>query len=155
MSALTDPVLARPRLVLEGVPKINFYEGGPRCPEDLCIPAVLRALGEYFQEEEFGCKTCRGLKPGCAVNCSYSFFMGVTGVAAFLSWKEGWNDNTAAFYMSADPEAPERWGYRALGRAFSWVEKKPPEEEADQGERRFRQAIVESLERASRWWRMG
>lgn len=134
------------RLVLENVPKINFYEGGPRCPEDLCIPSVLRALGEYFGEEAFGCRTCHSIKPGCKINCSYSFFVGVTGVAAFLSWKEGWNDSTAAFYMSADPEAPERWGMRALGYSYHWVERKGGEGsmlESDHAN--YRQQILESI----------
>jgi hypothetical protein len=134
---------------LENVPRINFYEGGPRCPEDLCIPSVLRALGEYFSEEEFGCRTCRAIQPGCKINCSYSFFVGVTGVGSYLSWKPGWNDSNAAFYMSADPEAPERWGYRALGYAFEWVEKgenaSPEENESDRT--RYLQAIIESLEK--------
>ena len=35
------------RLVLENVPRVSFYEGGPRCPKDICFPSVLRALMEY------------------------------------------------------------------------------------------------------------
>ena len=137
-----------PRLVLQNVPKINFYEGGPRCPEDLCIPSVLRALGEYFREAEFGCRTCRSIQPGCKINCSYSFFVGVTGVASFLSWKEGWNDSNAAFYMSADPEAPERWGYRALGYDFRWVERKGGEGSLLDSDRElYRQNILESIQK--------
>jgi hypothetical protein len=138
-----EHTLQHKRLVLDGVPKVNFYEGGPRCPEDLCIPSVLRALGEYFNAEKFGCRTCRAVQPGCKIHCSYSFFVGITGVAAFLSWKPGWDDNNAAFYMSPDPEAPERWGMRALGYAYRWVEKTGMPE-ADQ--ERFRQEIIRSLE---------
>ena len=132
------------RLVLDGVPQVKFYDGGPRCPEDLCIPSVLRALGEYFGEEAFGCRTCRAMKPGCKINCSYSFFVGVTGVAAFLSYKKGWQDSNAAFYMSPDPEAPERRGFRALGYSFHWLEKQPAAN-VEQDRERFLQAIIESL----------
>jgi hypothetical protein len=32
------------RMVLENVPRVNFYEGGPRCPEDICLPSILRAI---------------------------------------------------------------------------------------------------------------
>ncbi len=136
------------RMVLENVPRINFYEGGPRCPEDLCIPSVLRALGEYFGEEEFACRTCRAIQPGCKIHCSYSFFAGITGVAAFLSWKEGWNDSNAAFYMSADPEAPERWGYRALGYDFHWVERQGGEGSLLESDHQvYLQRIVESIQR--------
>ena len=137
------------RLVLENVPRVNFYEGGPRCPEDLCLASVLRALGEYFQEDAFGCRTCRAVQPGCQVNCSYSFFIGITGIAAFLSWKKGWiEDNTAAFYMSDDPAAPERWGMRALGYGFEWVERAGGEGSLLESDRRnYRQRILESIQR--------
>lgn len=136
------------RLVLDGVPRINFYEGGPRCPEDLCIPSVLRALGEFFGLEQLGCRTCRAIQPGCKINCAYSFFVGVTGVAAFLSWKPGWNDNSAAFYMSPDPEAPERWGLRALGYGYHWVERQGGEGsllESDHAN--YRQQIMKSVQK--------
>lgn len=135
------------QLILPGVPKISFYEGGPRCPEDLCIPSMLRALGEYF-EEAFGCRVCRAQPPGCKINCSYSFFTGITGVAAFLSFKENWNDSNASFYMSDDPGAPERWGMRALGYATHWIERLGGEGsllESDHA--RYRQAIVESIQK--------
>ena len=56
------------RMVLGGVPRINFYQGGPRCPEDIILPSVMRSLMEYFQEDEFGCRTCRGLPAGCKIN---------------------------------------------------------------------------------------
>jgi len=132
------------RVVLEGVPRVHFYDGGPRCPEDLTIPSVLQALMEYFGEEDFGCRTSRTLQPGCKINCAYSFFVGVTGEAAYLSWKEGWHgDNVAAFYMSDDPAAPERWAYRAAGYGYSWVEK----QEGHDNEALFRQRIIESIQR--------
>ena len=132
------------RVVLEGVPRVHFFDGGPRCPEDLTIPSVVRALMEYFGEEDFGCRTSRTLQPGCKINCAYSFFVGVTGEAAYLSWKEGWHgDNVAAFYMSDDPAAPERWAYRAAGYGYSWVEK----QEGRDNEALFRQRIIESIQR--------
>src|SRR4030042_3798666 len=95
------------RLVLEGVPRVNFYEGGAGCPEDIPFPSVMRALMEYFGEEDFGCRTRHTMQPGCKTNCSYSFFIGVSGVASFLSWKPGWEgDNVEIIYMSDDPAAP-------------------------------------------------
>ena len=38
------------RCVLEGVPRVHFYEGGPRCPDGISFPSVMRALMEYFEE---------------------------------------------------------------------------------------------------------
>lgn len=30
------------RFVLEGVPRVSFYEGGAACPEDIPFPSVMR-----------------------------------------------------------------------------------------------------------------
>ena len=38
------------RLVLEGVPRVHFYHGGPGCPENIPFPSVMRALMEYLHE---------------------------------------------------------------------------------------------------------
>ena len=130
------------RVVLEEVPRIHFYEGGPRCPEDIIFPSVMRALMEYFGEDELGCRTCRSSQPGCKIVCSYSFFVGVTGAAAFLSWKNGWHeDNAALCYMSDDPAAPEQRAFEAAGYGFERVEK----EDGQDCEALFRQRIVESI----------
>lgn len=122
----TDPV----RLVLEGVPRVSFYSGGgPRCPEDICFPAVMTALVDYLGKPgrddpgrgatHLGCRTCRPLPPGAKVPCTYAHFIGVTGVAAFLSWKPGWaGDNVEIMYMSDDPRAPFERAFRAAGYAF-------------------------------------
>ena len=132
------------RFVLEGVPRIQFYEGGPRCPEDICLPSVLRAYLEYLGDADLGCKHCLASNPACKVFCTYSFFMGITGAAAFLSWKKGWHgDNVAVFYMSHDPAAPERHAFQAIGYAHEWLEKSPPED----NEPLFRQRILESLQK--------
>lgn len=140
-SASAQPAL---RLVLEGVPRIHFYEGGPRCPEDIIFPSVMRAYLEYLGEADFGCKHCQAQNPDCKVFCTYSFFIGVTGAAAFLSWKKGWHgDNVAIFYMSDDPAAPERNAFAAAGYAHEWLEKQnDPENEA-----LFRQRILSSLQK--------
>lgn len=140
MTTLTAPPA---RLLLEGVPRVHFYEGGPRCPEDIILPSVLRAYLEYLGDADFGCKHCLAQNPACKVFCTYSFFIGVTGAAAFLSWKKGWHgDNPALFYMSEDPAAPERHAFAAAGYAFDWLEKADdPGDEA-----LFRQRIIESLQ---------
>ena len=131
------------RLVLEGVPRVQFYEGGPRCPEDVCLPSVLRAILEFLGEEEYGCKHCLQ-KSVPKVFCTYSYMMGITGAAFFLSWKKGWEmDNGAVFYMSDDPTAPERSALNAVGYAHTWVTK----EEGRDNEALFRQQITASLQK--------
>jgi hypothetical protein len=107
------------RLVLKGVPKIKFYDGGPRCPEDIPFPSVMHALMEYFNEDDFGCRSCRATKPACRIPCTYAFFIGVSGVASFLNWKPGWEmDNVEIMYMSDDPAAPFERAFRAAGYEY-------------------------------------
>jgi hypothetical protein len=133
------------RQILEGVPEIKFYDGqGPRCPEDLTLPSVMRALMEYLGEDEFGCRSCRAIKPGCKIDCSYAFFTGVTGMAAFLSWKKGWEgDNGAYFYMAADPCAAEKAALRAAGYAMEVLEKV----DGRDNEGIFRQRVIAEIQK--------
>jgi hypothetical protein len=110
------------RMVLENVPRVNFYEGGSRCPEDICLPSVLRAIMEYLDDPDYGCNKCPSRTPNCKVPCSYSFFVGVTGAGFFLSWKDGWHgDNTAAFYLDTDATSMEKRTFKALGYSFEWL----------------------------------
>ena len=66
----------------------------------------MRAVVEYLRIDDFGCRSCRPVRPGCRIPCTYAFFIGVTGVASFLNWKPGWEmDNVEIMYMSDDPAA--------------------------------------------------
>ena len=104
------------RLVLEGVPRVHFYEGGSRCPEDLTLPSVFRAILEFLGETDYGCKHCPQPDSNCKIHCTYSYLVGITGAGSFLSWKKGWEmDNVAIFYMSEDGGAPEQHLLDALG----------------------------------------
>jgi hypothetical protein len=55
----------------------------------------MRALFEYFGEQDFGCRSCHSIQPNCKISCSYAFFIGVSGVASFLSWKPGWKGDNS------------------------------------------------------------
>ena len=114
------------RLILEGVPRVGFYEGGPGCPEDIPLPAIVSALMEYLNEQDFGCRTCRALQPDCKINCGYAFFVGVTGGASFFSWKKGWaEDNPSLHYLSDDPDAPARRAFHAAGYSMDALDREP------------------------------
>ena len=122
MTGSLKSTLLSDRMVLGNVPQINFFEGGPRCPEDICLPSILRAITEYINDPDYGCNKCPSHAPNCKVPCSYSFFVGVTGAAFFLSWKDGWHgDNLAPFYLDADAAAMEKHAFRALGYSFEFL----------------------------------
>jgi hypothetical protein len=128
--------------MLEGVPCVHFYAGGKRCPEDIILPSVVRAMLEYLGETDYGCKHCLGQNPEAKVLCTYAFLVGVSGAASFLSWKEGWHgDNVAPFYMCADAEAPERRIFEAIGYEYEWVTKGPGHEDEALLRRRIRESI--------------
>ena len=95
--------------MLDGVPRVHFYEGGARCPEDINLPSVMRAVLEYRGESDYGCRHCPATGLTCKVSCTHAFLVGVSGAASFLSWKEGWEgDNVEIRYLSADDGALER-----------------------------------------------
>jgi hypothetical protein len=134
----------RDRVVLDGVPEVHFYRGGARCPEDIIVPSVVRAVLEYLGDADYGCKHCAALNPGCKVPCTYAFLVGVSGAASFLSWHEGWEgDNVEIHYMSADDAAPEQRIFRAIGYEYEWVAREPGRD----SEALFRERIAESLAR--------
>lgn len=112
------------RLVLEGVPKLSFFSGGPRCPEDVCLPSVLRVITEYLKDPDYPCAVCRP-RPN-AMRCAYSHFMGVTGAAFYVSWKDGWHmDNAAPAYVDADALHMEKAASQAMGRSLESYECTP------------------------------
>ena len=132
------------RHVLKGVPRVHFYEGGKRCPEDIILPSVMRAILEFLGERDYGCKHCLARQPNCKVLCTYAFLVGVSGAASFLSWKEGWHeDNAALVYTSADAAAPERHIFEAIGYRHAWAVK----EQGRDNEALFRQRIADSVQR--------
>jgi len=140
---MPNHIQAQPaRCVIEGVPQVHFYEGGKRCPEDIILPSVLRALLEHAGESDYGCRHCMARTPDCKITCTYAYLVGITGAGSFLSWKEGWHgDNGAIFYMSDDPAAPDRRAFEAIGYAYESVEKEPDRD----NEAEFRRRIVESV----------
>jgi len=135
---------ASTRLVLEGVPQVKNYDGGPRCPEDLTFPSCLRASLEYLGDKELGCKHCLAKNPDCKVFCSYSYLLGTSGCAAYLSWRPGWfMENEAMHNMSADPTETYRRAFASIGYTGECVFK----EEGRDNETYFRQRIMDSLQK--------
>ncbi|HEY3413711.1 MAG TPA: hypothetical protein VGM51_11755 [Armatimonadota bacterium] len=131
------------RCVLDGVPKVEFYSGGPRCPEDVPFPSCLRACLEFLGDP-VGCKLIDAHASTWRLDCGYAFLMASSGCAFRLSWKPGWEqDNVDIRYISDDPEAPFRHAFESVGYAYTILRK-------DIGESAMRDAIVNSLRRSRR-----
>ncbi len=102
---------------LENVPKIGFYEGGPRPPEDDLLPAAIGAFLESRGEDlGFAAQADKtdGWHPWHDVHV---YLMGATGSAFRLLWNRGKWDHSiiSPFVMLDDAVAPIRLGLRAAG----------------------------------------
>lgn len=128
------------RCVLEGVPRIHFYEGPPFCPEDICFPSALKACLEYLGDP-IGCKhTCpptRGL-----ASCGYAYLVGTTGEALALAWPSDWQFGNAIRNLAAiTDDAPYRRALDSIGYGGEVVRKAPGADD----EARFRDHIIASI----------
>ena len=113
MNPVLTPIEPK-RVVLEGVPQIGFFKGGPRPPEDDPFPACLRAYLEY-RGDDLGFKAkAGGHDPWHAV---HEYFMGVSGAAFRMTWDAGKWDMSATDIMngSADPLDGFRRAFEAAG----------------------------------------
>lgn len=130
------------RVLLEGVPRVGFYEGGSRCPEDIPFVSCLRACAQFFGDD-MGSKQIQTSDRNWKLNGMYTFLMGVSGCAFRLSWAPGWQaDNVDIMYMSDEPEGPHRRAFEAIGYRYDWLSKKADED----SESVLRQAIVETIQ---------
>lgn len=104
------------RRVLDRVPAVGFYReaiarGGKPWPEDIIFPSCMRALMEYLGHPEF----------------DYVHFIGVTGAASFLNWKDGWHpDNSALYYMAPFNEHVKMFdhAFASTGYAYELIQLK-------------------------------
>ena len=128
------------RLALECVPKVEFYCGGPRCPEDFPWPACLRAVLEYVGDS-FGCRSLGLCGTEWKTSCSYALLMAVSGAAFRLMWKPGWHgDNVATWPIDEDGPAVLRRTLGAIGYDYELVDK-------GEGEQHLLTRIAQSLRR--------
>jgi len=141
---MTDQLLSTgdpARVVLEGVPWVGFYRGGPRCPEDVAFPSCLRASLEYLGEH-IGCQHIAMHDVAWQCSCAYAYLLGTSCCAFRLSWRPGWHlDNVEIMTMSDDPAAPFRRAFESVGYAYEIIE----DEEGRDNKAYFCQRIVESI----------
>lgn len=140
------------RFVLDGVPRIHFYEGGDACPEDDCYPSCLRAWME-FMGDGYGCKLAPAPAGDWRPECGYAYFMGTSGAAFRLVWApEAWETgNGDLMRIAPDPMAPYQRALWSAGYAGEMLLK--PDlaaslgvtQSAEATETDFRDRIVASL----------
>lgn len=120
----TSPI----RAVLEGVPQVNFFCGGERCPEDVPFPSCLRACLEFLND---GVRCQEALLEGRRRNrqCCYGYLMGASGAAFRLLWSpQRWDGaNTDLMSMADDPLEPYRRAFYAVGYECDFIVKDPVE----------------------------
>ena len=117
-----DNVRLQPdRLVLENVPRVAFYSGGKRCPEDICWPSSLRAALEYLGDRQVGCRTF-GIAPEEGqpyLGCSYALHLVTSGLAFQQLWRPGdWAYADDVTRMTPEPLGPFRHALEAMGYSF-------------------------------------
>lgn len=126
------------KVVLRNVPRIHFYEGGPRCPEDICHPSVIRAIMEYLGEN-IGCDHCQPKGRKWGLRCSYAYFMGVMGKAWQMGWQPGWHfESFSIDTLPGGCEESYRRAFEAIGYDFTYLH-------PETGEEVLRQKIIESI----------
>jgi hypothetical protein len=132
------------RIVLEGVPKVGFYSGGQRCPEDIPFPSCMRAVLDYF-DEGMGQRYISAHTTTWRLDNTYTYLMGVSGCAFRLSWRDGWyGENTDIRNMCPDPAAPLARAFQAAGYGMETIERTG----ASSDETIFRSAILRSISRS-------
>ena len=97
------------------------------------LASTLRACVQYLTRDD-------PPSTGAAPERSYSYFMGATGAAFRLSWKDGWHDdNSAAWLAASDILGVFRRGFAAAGYAVDILCA------AEDGKDSFRDRVVESI----------
>ncbi len=128
--------------VLDGVMRVGFYAGGDQCPEDIPFPSCLASLLRYRGEDypwlpvEEHNKTWR-------LNYGNVHFLGASGMAFGLLWREGWHLDNADHMFVADPREVIRRAFMAAGYDYEIVEKQGNA----QDEQRFTDKIMASINR--------
>ncbi|MCC6728599.1 MAG: hypothetical protein IT208_04595 [Chthonomonadales bacterium] len=119
---MTPVMIEPPRAVLEGVPRVHFYDGGSRCPEDVPFPSCVRACLEYMNESA-GCRSIGCHNAEYPLGCTYAWVLATSGAGFRLLWSpDRWDlANGDVMLMCEDPEEPFRRGLASLGFEHSFV----------------------------------
>jgi hypothetical protein len=122
---------------LEGVPRIGFYDGGERCPEDIPFPSAMRSCLDFL-DEGLGYRTIHEHGRTWRLDLTYTWMAAVSGAAFRLVWQPGWRQDNPDFRLIfPDPLEPYRRAFACAGREFHYL---GPEQRGG-----FRDAILDSI----------
>ena len=147
MNQPPDPAV---RKVLEGIPRVGFYQGGPRAPQDDLLPASIAAFLEW-RGEDLGFRQATGkADPWHDVHI---YLMGTSGQAFRTLWNPGkWDfGSLAPLAASEDALLPVRAAMESAGYGCevllrkSFADELGVKADADPDEATFRRRIVESI----------
>lgn len=125
---------------LDNVRQVTFYNGSGWAPEDIpfpsCMSSVMEYLGENFPIKELGAHNQRWQQ-----HMGNVYFLGWSGMAFGLLWKEGWHLDIADLMMVDDPQQLIKRTFDAVGRDYHMVGK------TDDDSISFKQEIVQSIDK--------
>ncbi len=138
------------RVVIDGVPRVGFFTGGPRAPEDDPFPSCLRAYLEFIGDDLGLGSLFKGDNLWHAV---HNYNMGTSGAAFRMTWDPNtWDMSSANLLMAdADPLAGFYRAFEAAGYECEIVLRNEFAQELgivqqdDHDEADFRARIVHSL----------
>ncbi len=129
------------RLVLEGVTRVGFYDGGDICPEDIPFPSCLAAAIRYLGED-YPWFSIQAHDTTWRLNAAYIGILAASGMAFGLRWRTGWHPDNADMMFVADPSEVIHRSLQYVGYEYELVQK----EGNDADEELFREKMIESLQ---------
>ncbi len=104
--------------VLEGVPRVGFFQGGHACPESYpfcsCLAACLRHMREDRGTTEIEVQGNKWL-----LNQTYVYLMGVSGEAFRLFWRDNWDmGNSNILSVTSDSRRFFDGAFTGIGRGY-------------------------------------
>ncbi|HOC07073.1 MAG TPA: hypothetical protein PKN71_07140 [Bacillota bacterium] len=105
------------RHVIEGIPRIGYYQGGNNCPEDIPFPAVMRTLVRFLGED-WGVRTITSHGSSWYLDLAVTKFAAIGGCCFRFLWQIMESNGIDAEYAWDEPELPFARAFAAAGFSY-------------------------------------
>jgi hypothetical protein len=126
---------------LDNVRQVTFFNGSGWAPEDIpfpsCMSSVLEYLGEDYPTRELGAHNQRWQQ-----HMGNVYFLGWSGMAFGLLWKEGWHHDVVDLMMVDDPEQLIKRTFDAAGRDYHIIGCG-----SEDGSKSFKEEVIQSIDK--------